>query len=174
MREKKGESGVNHETTVIFKVKGMTCHSCERRIEETVKTFEGVLKCKANYGRSTLSITYLSESIDQDDIIKALKDIGYGLSVYDSNARTFDVKQLLAVSVAEQNGELPFSFVVGKVIHIGDGFLEMPYFHLDVSSNFLEQFVPHFQKHVFEPGSLHWAFLELREKQALKVRMEYT
>ena len=100
MRDKKGDVSADREMTVTYRVEGMTCPGCERRIEEAAKKLKGVRKCAANYRNSTVIITYSGGSIDEDAITKALKDIGYGLSKSDAKARAFDVKQLLGIGVA--------------------------------------------------------------------------
>jgi sulfite exporter TauE/SafE/copper chaperone CopZ len=100
MRERKSDAGGDRETTVKYRVEGMTCPGCERRIEEAAKKLKGVLRCSTSYRNSTVSITYSGGSIDEDAIAKALKDIGYGLSKSGAESAAFDLKQLLGIGVA--------------------------------------------------------------------------
>lgn len=60
-----------------FKVYDMTCTSCEKRIENSVKKINGVKNAKADYTKETLEIDYDSKVCNIEDIKKLIRKIGY-------------------------------------------------------------------------------------------------
>lgn len=62
---------------IIFDVYDMHCKSCERSIEEEIKSLEGILSCKASKKKGSVSVTYDSELCNEKDIKKAVNTAGY-------------------------------------------------------------------------------------------------
>ncbi|MDZ4965226.1 heavy metal transport/detoxification protein, partial [Clostridium perfringens] len=60
-----------------IKVYEMTCTSCEKRIENSVKKINGVISAKANYVKETLEIEYDTNICTLDEIKKAINKSGY-------------------------------------------------------------------------------------------------
>lgn len=65
----------------IFKVGGMTCTGCEIKIEHKLKNTEGIQEVLASYVKGSLSVTYDSEKIKEEDIIKMIKKLGYDMEL---------------------------------------------------------------------------------------------
>lgn len=61
----------------VLKIEGMTCSSCEMRIENKLKKMEGVEEAKVLYTSSKLYITYDSNKIQLDSVIRTVEELDY-------------------------------------------------------------------------------------------------
>jgi len=61
----------------VLSVEGMTCASCENRIENTLMKLDGVIQVKAVYSSSNVYVTYDSQIIDIGRITYAIERLGY-------------------------------------------------------------------------------------------------
>jgi len=68
--------GKNYITVTII-IHGMTCTGCENRIERTLKNIKGVANAIVSYGKGTALVTYDPDRIDLEEIILAIKQLGY-------------------------------------------------------------------------------------------------
>jgi Cu+-exporting ATPase len=81
------ESGV--ETTnskerlarINIPVTGMTCASCVRRVERTLSKKEGVTEASVNFASEKASVTYEPTATSPDELIRTIRDAGYGAKV---------------------------------------------------------------------------------------------
>jgi len=77
-----------------LKVEGMTCTSCEMRIENVLKKLEGVVDVKATFSSSSVCVTYDANAVSLDKIIEAIEKLHY---------RVKDKAGRLAVSGSDAN-----------------------------------------------------------------------
>ena len=77
-----------------FNVGGMSCAACSARVEKAVKAVEGVESCSVNLLTNSMEV---SGDASDGDIIKAVKNAGYGASL-----KTEEKKS------ADENDELSF------------------------------------------------------------------
>lgn len=61
----------------VLEIKGMTCVSCEMRIEKELNKIEGIKAVKAVYSQSKLSVTFDKDKISLDRIIHAVEELDY-------------------------------------------------------------------------------------------------
>jgi sulfite exporter TauE/SafE/copper chaperone CopZ len=61
----------------ILQIGGMTCTSCEMRIENRLKKIEGVIGVKAIYSSSNVYVTYDAGVVGLDAIIEAIEKLDY-------------------------------------------------------------------------------------------------
>lgn len=61
---------------LVFKVEGMMCNGCENRVQNALKTIDGVEKVVANHTDGTVTVT-LNKEIDKENIKEKIEDIGY-------------------------------------------------------------------------------------------------
>ena len=61
----------------ILQVEGMTCTSCEMRIENKLKKMEGVVEARAIYSSSNVYVTYDANVIGIDSIIEVIEKLDY-------------------------------------------------------------------------------------------------
>ena len=67
-----------------YKITGMSCAACVARVEKAVSKVDGVQSCCVNL--LTNSMTVEGEALDKD-IIKAVKDAGYGVANTDAKSQ---------------------------------------------------------------------------------------
>lgn len=61
----------------VLSVLGMTCTSCEMRIENTLKKVPGVKEVKASYSSSKVYVTYNADETGLFKLIQAIEKLGY-------------------------------------------------------------------------------------------------
>ena len=61
---------------LTFNVEGMMCNGCENRVQNALKTIDGVENVVANHVDGTVVVT-LNKEIDEVVIKEKLEDIGY-------------------------------------------------------------------------------------------------
>ena len=61
----------------ILRIDGMTCTSCEMRIENRLKKLEGVIEVNAIYSSSNVYVTYDANRIKLDSIIEQIEKLDY-------------------------------------------------------------------------------------------------
>ncbi|WML40528.1 sulfite exporter TauE/SafE family protein [Neobacillus sp. OS1-2] len=79
-----------------IKVYDMTCTSCEKRIERTVKKINGVIEVKANFTGQFADVVFNEESCSRDQIKAAINRIGYSTE----NGKGFKVIGIIMVVAA--------------------------------------------------------------------------
>jgi Cu+-exporting ATPase len=62
----------------IFPVRGMTCASCVKRVEEALKNVPGVISVSVNLASEKATVEYL-EGVETGELRRAVKDAGYEL-----------------------------------------------------------------------------------------------
>ncbi|MHB1179024.1 MAG: cation transporter, partial [Daejeonella sp.] len=67
----------NNVQQVDYKVRGMTCASCEETIRHSVNQLPGIVETKADYKLGTASIKFDPSKTDKNSIIKAINATGY-------------------------------------------------------------------------------------------------
>ena len=61
---------------LIFNVEGMVCNGCENRVQNALKTIEGVEEVIANHENGTVKVT-LNKEVDENTIKEKIEDIGF-------------------------------------------------------------------------------------------------
>lgn len=61
---------------LVFNVEGMMCGGCENRIQNALKTIDGVENVVANHKNGTVTVT-LNKTIEVNSIKEKIEDIGY-------------------------------------------------------------------------------------------------
>ena len=62
---------------IILKVEGMSCGGCENRVQNAVKTIEGVEEVVANHVNCT--VTVKANNVDEAVIKEKIEDLGYSV-----------------------------------------------------------------------------------------------
>ena len=60
----------------IIKVKGMVCEGCENRVQNALKTIEGVEEVIADHNQATVKVTS-KEDITKKQLEEKIEDIGF-------------------------------------------------------------------------------------------------
>lgn len=72
---------------VKFDIKGMTCSSCSAHVEKAVYKLNGILKVNVNLLLNNMIVEYDESKVNNNKIIQAVIDAGYGASVSKENKR---------------------------------------------------------------------------------------
>jgi Cu+-exporting ATPase len=65
---------------VTLPITGMTCANCALNIERNLKKLQGVEDTSVNFASEQASVSFDPEQIQLDDLIKKIKDAGYGVA----------------------------------------------------------------------------------------------
>lgn len=65
---------------VTLPITGMTCANCALNIERNLKKLQGVEDTSVNFASEQASVSFDPEQIQLDDLIKKIKDAGYGIA----------------------------------------------------------------------------------------------
>lgn len=61
---------------IILKVEGMVCNGCENRIQNALKTIEGVENVVADHTAGTVKVN-VKEDVDENVLKEKIEDIGF-------------------------------------------------------------------------------------------------
>lgn len=70
-------SGLLASKTVKIKCSEMTCLGCKKKITESIKTLDGIIKVKVNLDTKIVTVTYDDSKTAPDKIINAISEAGY-------------------------------------------------------------------------------------------------
>lgn len=65
--------------TVVLKVRGMTCDSCEKHLEVPLQKLRGVISADANYKKHNITVVYDPNQVTVEKIKEAILATGYEL-----------------------------------------------------------------------------------------------
>lgn len=77
---------------VKFDIQGMTCSSCQTHVEKAVKKLSGVQSVNVNLIGNNMVAQYDENCLDNEAIIKAVVDAGYGAAMSDVSEQTKKAK----------------------------------------------------------------------------------
>lgn len=80
-------------TKTKFDIQGMTCSSCSSHVERAVKKLEGVKSVNVNLLSNNMVVDYDENLINDNKVIEAVVDAGYGASTYVEKEKTKTKKQ---------------------------------------------------------------------------------
>lgn len=82
-----------------YKVIGMTCASCARAIENKVSKLDGVKEASVNLAKEDLYIEYDINKLNYEQIRRAIKSIGYDITMSKEEAKETKKKYNLIVAI---------------------------------------------------------------------------
>lgn len=65
------------QTNKILFVNGMSCSSCEIKIEKTLRKIQGINDIKVSYSKGTVEVSYNENEVDLITIVKAINQLDY-------------------------------------------------------------------------------------------------
>ena len=68
-----------------FTVTGMTCSACSAGIERTLNKMEGIVKAEVSLMGESMNVEYDETVVTREQIIAAVKGLGYGASLFDAS-----------------------------------------------------------------------------------------
>ena len=60
----------------ILKVEGMVCNGCENRVQNALKTIDGIENVVADHNTGTVTVT-ANSSVDEKTMKEKIEDIGF-------------------------------------------------------------------------------------------------
>ena len=124
--------------TRTFHIGGMTCAACAGRIENAVRSLNGVSSCSANIGNNTATVTYDEDEISESDMIRAITSAGYQVISDDRHAA--DEQELDALRVQKRDllisivFAIPLSIVaMGHMFGLDIGLEPLPFCVLQIA-----------------------------------------
>ncbi len=141
----------------ILNITGMTCASCSARIEKKLSKLEGVSAANVNLTTEKATVEYDPSKLKVSDLVKAVKDIGYGaekaeeVSVdREKEQREKEIRTLkttLVISIV-LSSPLLFAMIL-SVLGIDVPFLHNPYFQLIIATPIQFGIGYRFYKHAY-------------------------
>ena len=87
----------------VFLVEGMTCSSCELKIEHKLKQLDGVQNVKVSMVNSNVAVTYDTAKLSETEIIAVIQKLGYqaGIDSIDQIAKRKknSINQILGIGI---------------------------------------------------------------------------
>lgn len=71
---------------VQLHIGGMTCASCQGRVEKALRTRSGVMSAQVNLVTETATVAYLSGEVDADALVATVEEAGYSASPAEAGA----------------------------------------------------------------------------------------
>ena len=84
---------------ISLRIVGMTCASCVKRVEDALRGLKGVSEASVNLASEKAAITYDPALVSIDDMIRAVKDAGYGVA---TETATLQVKGMTCASCVKR------------------------------------------------------------------------
>lgn len=86
------------QETKIFQVKGMTCPSCEMKIERTLSRMDGVEEVKASLAKSEVKVVFDVEKANPETMSAAIVNLGYEIGDA-KRKKGRELNQLLGIGI---------------------------------------------------------------------------
>ncbi|MGE5405442.1 MAG: sulfite exporter TauE/SafE family protein [Candidatus Saccharibacteria bacterium] len=83
-------------TTLILGVSGMSCHSCETRIDKGLKKIKGVVRVRSSFKDNSVEISYDGQQVSEPEIRQAIAHLGYGANDHGPVTRAKEIRDFIA------------------------------------------------------------------------------
>lgn len=81
------EESVLERHKLYFEVQGLWCPSCSLVIAWILQRREGILRCSVDYATDAACVEYNPRQIGKEEILKAVKTLGYGVDTFEEAER---------------------------------------------------------------------------------------
>lgn len=95
---------------VKFDVFGMTCSSCQSHVEKAIKKLDGIKNINVNLISNNMVVEFDDKKINEDAIIKAVVDAGYGAQIY-VNKKEIEHKKKFDENIIKMKKRLILSII---------------------------------------------------------------
>ena len=118
------------QTNQKFSVTGMTCSACSASVEKALSKLDGVEEVNVNLLTNSMSVEYDSEITNDDKIIGAVTNAGYGASIFTKDInRELNVDELSTVD--EQIKGMRLRFIISIIFLIPLMYISMYHMFYD-------------------------------------------
>lgn len=94
-----------------FDISGMTCSSCSSHVEKAVNKLDGIKKVNVNLLSNSMDVEYDEKIVNNDVIINAVKNAGYGASIKSVKAKENKVQENVTDNIKNMKHRLILSLV---------------------------------------------------------------
>lgn len=136
---------------VKFNITGMTCSSCSSHVEKAVNKLKGIKSVNVNLLSNNMAIEYDDNVLNNDNIIQAVKNAGYGATISNNYNKNID-----NVNKIEMENEYNLNLKSMKKRVIISIIFLLPLMYLAMHNMFYEWFkipVPNIIKNIFDGSS---------------------
>jgi len=114
--------------TQTFPVLGMTCASCASSAESIVTHQEGVVSASVNYATGNLTVEFLSNVTNAENLRKAVQGVGYDLLIEDESKQQESLEAIHEKKFKQLKNKTLWAVILSlPVVVIGMFFMDMPY-----------------------------------------------
>ncbi|MFZ5988469.1 MAG: sulfite exporter TauE/SafE family protein [Bacillota bacterium] len=103
----------------VILIDGMTCTSCEMRIENSLRKLEGIAEVKAVYSDSHVYVTYDKDKIGLDEIYENIEKLDYGIKNKGQSQSSEGKDENEYENSSENNKALGDKLKINQLIGIG-------------------------------------------------------
>lgn len=84
----------------VFRIKGMSCPSCELKIENALSKVDGVKKAKVSLTESTATVEYDPGKVTPDQLAGVIQKLGYEIDLNaQEESKRFTINQFLGIGI---------------------------------------------------------------------------
>ncbi len=83
---------IKGDTVVLYKLEGMHCAACSRRIEKVVGEVKGVQKASVNLATEQIDLIYDDKTTSIETILEKIADLGFKLVLKDLNIKKYELR----------------------------------------------------------------------------------
>lgn len=97
---------------VKFAIQGMTCSSCASHIDKAVCKLDGVKNVNVNLLSNSMTLEYDEKKLTPNDISKAVKDAGYGATLWGNTIEKGNNVQEDTIQFMKKRVIISFAFLI--------------------------------------------------------------
>ena len=83
--ETEGEKAEGQQGKATLKISNMSCTACARSAEKALNSIDGVSEVSVNFPAEKAYVTFNTQQVTTDDLLKAVEEAGYGAEVLESD-----------------------------------------------------------------------------------------
>jgi Cu+-exporting ATPase len=100
---------------VSLPIRGMSCASCVKKVENALNGLEGVVRASVNFATERATVQYIPGAVSMEDFRRAVKEAGYEVLEVEAAEKEDIVDREKAAREAEY-GNLKRKFIIGVIL----------------------------------------------------------
>lgn len=117
------------EQNLALPISGMNCANCAANIQKTLDALNGVTKANVNFATEQADVSFDSDKINLDTIVKKIHDLGFKVILISENKPEHDENEIEKIERQKEIKNQTKKFIVGAC-------LSFPLFVLSMSRDF--------------------------------------
>lgn len=87
------------KTKTTLSISGMSCAACSARIEKKLNKMDGIESAAVNLATSKATVLYEDKKVNSEEIIEAIKDLGYGGEIFKEKSEVENNKEIQRLKI---------------------------------------------------------------------------